>query len=207
VSKAVAPGEVVDIFKAAGLTKPDISILSDEFLAEVKGMPHRNLAVELLQRLLTNEIRIRKRKHLVQARSFAEMLDKTVKAYQNRSLETAKVIEELVRLARELRDAARRGEELSLTDDEAAFYEALEVNDSAVKVLGDETLRTIARELVETLRRNVTIDWTVRQNVRAKLRVLVKRVLRKYGYPPDKQERATQTVLDQAELLADEWAA
>jgi type I restriction enzyme R subunit len=207
VSKAVAPGEVVDIFAAAGLQKPDISILSDEFLAEVRGLRHRNLAVEVLRKLLKEEIKIRGQRHLVQGRSFAELLDRSIRAYQNRATETAQVIEELIRLAKELREAERRGEELGLSDDEAAFYEAFEVNDSAVKVLGDDTLKTIARELVTTVKRNTTIDWTLKESVRAKLRALVRRILRKHGYPPDLQERATQTVLEHAELLADQWAA
>jgi len=206
VSKAVAPEGVVDIFAAAGLKKPDISILSDEFLAEVRGMPQRNLAVELLQKLLKGEIRTRRRKNIVQARSFAEMLEDALRKYQNRAVEAAQVIEELIQLAKEMREADRRGEDLGLSEDELAFYDALETNDSAVKVLGDETLRTIARELVKAVRANVTIDWTVRENVRAQIRVLVKRILRKYGYPPDKQEKATQTVLEQAEVLSQEWA-
>ena len=206
ISKAVVSGDVVDIFAAAGLKKPDISILSDEFLAEVRDMPQRNLAVELLQKLLKGEIRTRSRRNVVQARSFAELLDQAVRKYQNRAIEAAKVIEELIGLARQMREANARGEALGLTDEEVAFYDALETNDSAVKVLGDETLRTIARELVATVRANVTIDWTVRENVRAQLRVLVKRILRKHGYPPDKQEKATQTVLEQAEVLSQEWA-
>ncbi|GAB4297654.1 MAG: type I restriction endonuclease subunit R [Desulfuromonadia bacterium] len=206
ISRAVAPEGVVDIFAAAGLAKPDISILSDEFLAEVRGMPQRNLAVELLQKLLKGELKERRRKNVVQARSFAEMLEQTIRKYQNRAIEAARVIEELIALARQMREANARGEALKLTEDELAFYDALETNDSAVKVLGDETLRAIARELVETVRRNVTIDWTMRENVRANLRVLVKRILRRHGYPPDKQEKATQTVLEQAALLSGEWA-
>ena len=205
VSRAVASDQIVDIFAAAGLKKPDISILSDEFLAEVRAMPHRNLAVELLRKLLSEEIKTRSKRNLVQSRSFAEMLERSIRAYHNRAVEAAQVIEELIKLAKEMRESTRRGELLGLSDDEIAFYEALEVNDSAVKVLGDDTLKTIARELVQTVRGNVSIDWTVRESVRAKLRVLVKRVLRKYGYPPDKQEKATQTVLEQAELIADEW--
>lgn len=169
-------------------------------------MPQRNLAVELLQKLLKGEIRTRGRKNVVQARSFAEMLEQTLRRYQNRAIEAAQVIEELIALARDMREAAARGEELGLSEDEMAFYDALETNDSAVQVLGDETLRGIARELVETVRKNVTIDWTMRENVRAQLRVLVKRILRKYGYPPDKQEKATQTVLEQAALLSAGWA-
>jgi type I restriction enzyme R subunit len=207
ISRAVAPEGVMDIFAAAGLQKPDISILSDQFMSEVRGMPQRNLAVELLQTLLKRELGARRRKNVVQARSFAEMLEQTLRRYQNRAIEAAEVIEELIALAKEMREASARGEELGLSDDELAFYDALETNDSAVKVLGDETLRTIARELVSTVRANVTIDWTLRENVRAHLRVLVKRILRKYGYPPDKQERATQTVLEQAEVLSQEWAA
>jgi type I restriction enzyme R subunit len=206
VSKAVAPEGVIDIFAAAGLKKPDISILSDEFLAEVRGMPQRNLAVELLRKLLSGEIKTRSRKNVVLARSFAEMLEEAIRRYQNRAIETAQVIEELIKLAEEIRTADRRGEEMGLSEDELAFYDALETNDSAVKVLGDETLRNIARELVTAVRKNVTIDWMVRENVRAGLRVIVKRILRNYGYPPDKQEKATLTVLEQAEVLSMEWA-
>ena len=207
VSRAVASEGVIDIFAAAGLERPDISILSDEFLAEVRGLPQRNLAVELLRKLLTGELSTRRRKNVVQARSFAEMLERTIRKYQNRAVEAAQVIEELIQLARDLREADARGEALGLTDDELAFYDALETNDSAVSVLGDETLRGIARELVETVRGNVTIDWTLRENVRANLRRLVKRILRKHGYPPDKQEKATRTVLEQAEVLSAGWAA
>jgi type I restriction enzyme, R subunit len=205
ISRAVASDQVVDIFAAAGLKKPDISILSDEFLAEVKGMSKRNLAVELLRKLLTNEIKTRSRKFLIQSRSFAELLEETLRKYQNRAIETAQVIEELIALAKEIREAGKRGEDLKLSEDEVAFYDALETNDSAVKALGDQNLRFIAQELVKTIRENVTIDWTEKQSVRAKLRVMVKRVLRKYGYPPDKQEKATQTVLQQAELLCADW--
>jgi type I restriction enzyme, R subunit len=207
VSRAVAPEGVVDIFAAAGLQEPDISILSDGFLAEVRGMPQRNLAVELLRKLLSGEIRTRRRKNVVQAKSFSEMLERALRKYQNRAIEAAQVIEELIELAKEMREADRRGEDLGLSEEEVAFYDALETNDSAVKVLGDETLRTIARELVATVRANVTIDWTMRENVRAQLRVYVKRILRKYGYPPDKQEKATLTVLEQAELFSEQWAA
>ena len=207
ISRAVAPEGVIDIFAAAGLEKPDISILSDQFLAEVRGMPQRNLAVELLQKLLKGELATRRRKNVVQARSFAEMLEQTLRRYQNRAIEAAQVIEELISLAREMREANARGEQLGLTEDELAFYDALETNDSAVQVLGDETLRDIARELVDTVRGNVTIDWTLRENVRANLRRLVRRILRKHGYPPDKQEKATRTVLEQAEALSAGWAA
>jgi len=206
ISRAVSPEGVVDIFAAAGLEKPDLSILSDAFLAEVRGMPQRNLAAELLRKLLSSEIRKRQRKNVVQARTFSEMLEQAIKRYQHRAIEAAQVIEELIGLAKEMREADRRGEDLGLTEEEVAFYDALETNDSAVKVLGDETLRTIARELVKAVRANVTIDWTVRENVRAQLRVIVKRILRKYGYPPDKQEKATETVLEQAKVLSEAWA-
>ena len=206
ISRAVASEGVLDIFAAAGLEKPDISVLSDEFLAEVRGMRHRNLAVELLQKLLKGELSARRRKNLVQTRSFAEMLEQSLRRYQNRAIEAAQVIEELIELAKELREADARGEQLGLSEDELAFYDALETNDSAVQVLGDETLREIARDLVDSVRRNVAIDWTIREDVRAFLRSRVKRILRKHGYPPDKQEKATQTVLEQAELLSEGWA-
>jgi type I restriction enzyme R subunit len=206
VSRAIASDKVIDIFDAAGLKKPDISILSDEFLAEVQHLPQRNLAVELLQKLLNNELKIRSKKYLVQSRSFAEMLEATIRKYQNRTIEAAQVIAELIELARQMREGQKRGEELGLTDDEVAFYDALEVNDSAVKVLGEPTLKSIARELVSHVRKSVTIDWTLRESAQAQIRVLVRRILRKYGYPPDKQEKATQTVLEQAKLLCGEWA-
>ncbi len=207
VSRAVASDGVVDIFAAAGLDKPDISILSEDFLAEVQGMKQPNLAVELLQKLLRGEVAVRRRKNVVQARSFADMLERTLRQYRNRAVQAAQVIEELIDLARGLREANARGEEIGLSQEELAFYDALEANDSAVKVLGDEVLRDIARDLVDTVRRNVTVDWTLRENVRAHLRVLVKRVLRQHGYPPDRQEQATQTVLEQAEALSAGWAA
>ncbi len=199
---------MIDVFEAAGLKKPDISILSDEFLAEVRAMPQRNLAVELLQKLLRGEIKTRAKRNVVQARSFRELLEKTLRRYRNRAIETARVIEELIQLAKDLRAAASRGEALGLNDDEVAFYDALGTNPnpSAVAVLGDAQLRTIARELVKTVKGKVTIDWTLRENVRAELRVAVKRILRKYGYPPDLQAKATETVIEQAETLSEGWA-
>ncbi|MCK4548158.1 MAG: HsdR family type I site-specific deoxyribonuclease [Candidatus Eisenbacteria sp.] len=206
LSKAIVSEEVIDIFQAAGLKKPDISLLSEEFLAEVKGLPHKNLAVELLRKLLNDEIRTRTRKNLVQSRSFADMLEQTLQRYRNRAIETAQVIEELIALAKQMREAHRRGEDLGLTEEELAFYDALETNDSAVRVLGDEVLRKIAQELATTVRKNATIDWTLKESTRANLRRLVKRLLRKYKYPPDKQEKATQTVLSQAELFGYEVA-
>ncbi|MEP7136268.1 MAG: type I restriction endonuclease subunit R [Chloroflexota bacterium] len=206
ISRAVASDEVIDIFKSAGLKQPDISILSDEFLADVQNMPQRNVAIELLRKLLNDEIKLRSRKNIVLSRSFADMLERTIRSYQNRAIEVAEVISELIELAREMREANKRGEELKLSEDELAFYDALEVNDSAVKVLGDDTLKDIARELVKSVHENATIDWTMKENVRAKLRVMVRRILRRYGYPPDKQEQATQTVLEQAEVIAKDWA-
>ena len=207
VSKAVAADEVIGIFSAAGLKKPDISILSEEFLLEVQGMPHRILAVELLTKLMKGELAERRRKNVIQARSFAKMLEQTLRRYQNRAVEAAQVIEELIEIAQELRVANARGEDLGLNEDELAFYDALGSNDSTVQVLGDKTLCISARELVKTVRNNVTIDWTVRENVRANLRRLIKRILRKYGYPPDKQENTTLTVLEQAEALSENWTA
>jgi type I restriction enzyme, R subunit len=207
ISRAVAPEGVMDIFAAAGLEKPGISILSEEFLAEARGIPQKNLAVELLRKLLQGELHTQQRTNIVQARSFAEMLQQTIRRYQNRAIEAAQVIEELIQLARDMHQANARGEILGLSEDELAFYDALETNDSAVQVLGDTTLRAIAQELVRTVRANVMIDWALRENVRAQLRVLVKRILRKHGYPPDKQEQATQIVLEQAEVLSSAWAA
>ena len=205
IDRAVAPEGVTDIFAAAGLPKPDISILSDEFLAEVRGMEHRNVAVELLRKLLNGEIATRRRENIVQARSFAEMLEKTLHRYQNRAIEAAQVIEELINLARDMRAADERGEALGLGKEELAFYDALETSDSAVAVLGDEKLRMIAWELVRTVHKNITIDWTRRESVRAKLRAAVKRILNKHGYPPDKREKAAETVLEQAEALSAAW--
>jgi type I restriction enzyme, R subunit len=206
VSQAVASEKVVDVFAAAGLKKPDISILSDAFLAEVRGMPQKNLAIELLRKLLTQEIKVRLRQNVVESRSFSELLERSIRKYQNRAIETAQVIEELIGLAKDIREAETKGQKLGLTPAEVAFYDALGVNDSAVQVLGDEALKAIAREVAEAIRANVTIDWTVKETVRANLRVLVKRILRKHGYPPDKQESAVQTVLEQAEVVAGDWA-
>ncbi len=206
ISKAVASEGVVDIFAEAGLQNPDISVLSDDFLNEVRGMPHRNLAIELLQKLMKGELSTRRRQNVVQSRSFAGMLEDAIRRYQNRTIEAAQVIEELIELAKQMREDFARGDALGLNEDELAFYDALETNDSAVKVLGDDTLKAIAQDLVETVRRNTTIDWTLRESVRAGMRNAVRRILRKHGYPPDKEEKATKTVIEQAELLAEEWA-
>ena len=201
VSDAVASEGVLDIFAAANLDKPDISVLSDDFLAEMRKLPQRNLAVEALQRLLKGELATRRRRNVVQSRSFAEMLEQTLIRYRNRTIEAAQVIEELIKLAHEMRAANARGEQLGLSEDELAFYDALATNESAVQVLGDEQLRVIARELVETVRKNVSIDWTLRESARANLRRMVRRTLNRYGYPPDQQEQAIRTVVEQAELF------
>ena len=205
VSRAVSSTEVVDIFAAAGLDKPDISILSDEFLAEVKQLPQKNLALELLKKLINDEIKTRMRKNVVQARSFAEMLEEAINKYQNRAIEAAEIIEELINLTKEMQKAQKRGEDLGLNDDEIAFYDALGVNDSAVKILGDDTLKLIAQELVKSVKKSISVDWTKRENARAQIRVMVKRILRKYGYPPDMQAKATELVLEQATVLCQEW--
>lgn len=206
LSKAVISDRIIDIFEAAGIQKPELSILSDGFLAEVKEMPQKNLAFEALKKLLNDEIRILSKRNIVQGKSFMDMLDKTIKKYTNRSVEAAQVIEELIDLARKVREEKNRGKQQNMTEDEIAFYDALEVNDSAVKILGDETLRKIALELTEMIRNSVTIDWTQRESVQAAIRLKVKKILRKYGYPPDKEKKATETVLKQAELIAKNWA-
>jgi type I restriction enzyme R subunit len=205
LSDAIVSDEVIDIFDAAGIKKPDISILSDEFLAEVKGMTHKNLALELLKKLLKDEIKTRNKVNLVQSKKFSEMLESSVRNYQNNLITSAQVIDEMIRLAKEIKDADRRGENLGLDFREYAFYSALEVNDNSVAVLGDEILRHIARELVDTVRRNTSIDWTVRENVQAKMRIAVKKILRKHGYPPDMELKATETVIEQAKLLANDF--
>jgi len=207
ISRAIAPEGVIDLFASAGLKKPEISILSDEFLDEVRNMPHHNLAVEVLRKLLEGEIKTLRRKNIVKARSFASMLEQKISQYHNRAIETIRVIEELIALAKEMKEAGARGKQLGLTDEELAFYDALAANDAAVELLGNEKLRAIAQELVKDVRENLTIDWTIRENARAQLRVVVKHILRKHKYPPDKQEQATKTVLEQAEVLTEEWTA
>ena len=206
VSNAVVPEGVIDVFTAAGLKRPDVSILSDEFLEEVKNLEHKNVALELLKRLLNNEILTMQKKFLVKSRSFSEMLEMTIRKYQNQTIESAQVIAELVELAKKIREEKNRGTDLHLSEDEVAFYDALCVNDSAVMELGDDALKQIARELVVMLRKNTTIDWTLKESIQAKLRVMVKKLLKKYNYPPDKQEVATKTVLEQAEILCKDWS-
>ncbi|MFN7865862.1 MAG: type I restriction endonuclease subunit R [Planctomyces sp.] len=207
VSKAiVAEGQIIDVFTAAGLKKPDLGILSDQFLAEVRGLKHRNVAAELLEKLLHDEIKVRSKRNLVQSQLFSDKLKQTLNAYHNRAIATHEVIEELIRLAKELEAAQKRGEELGLTDDEIAFYDALATNESALHAMGDDKLKVIAAELIRMVRKSVTIDWTLRETARAKIRVIVKRILNRWGYPPDLQEEAVKTVLQQAELLCAEWS-
>lgn len=207
VSRAITTeGQVIDVFTAAGLPRPDIGILSDQFLAEVRGLKHKNVAAELLEKLLKDELKVRSRRNLVQSRVFSEKLRQTLNAYHNRAISTMHVIEELIKLAKELDAATKRGEALGLSDDEVAFYDALAANESAVIAMGDDKLKVIAAELITQVRKSVTIDWTLREGARARIRVMVKRILNKYGYPPDLQDEAVKTVLAQAELLSAEWA-
>ncbi len=206
VDEALSSDKVIDIFEAAGIDKPEISgleILSDEFLLEVQGMKHQNLALELLKKLLNDEIKTRSKTNLVKSKKLLEMLEGAIKRYQNNLLTTAEIIQELINIAKEIKEADKEGERLGLTKDEVAFYNALEVNDSAVMVLGDDQLKEIAREITDKVRANATIDWTIRESARARLMVIVKRTLTKWGYPPDKQAKAIETVLKQAELMAD----
>jgi type I restriction enzyme R subunit len=205
IDSAIVSEGVVDIFDAAGLDKPNIGILDDDFLAEVKNLPERNLAVELLERLLEGEIKSRFASNVVQNKKFSDLLTDVVKRYQNRAIETAQVIEELIEMAKKFREASHRGETLGLTEDEVRFYDALADNESAVRELSDETLKKIAQELTENLKQNLTVDWSSRENIRAKLRLMVKRILRKYKYPPDKQESAIELVLQQAKVMGEAW--
>lgn len=207
VDKAVVAEGVVDIFDAAGIKKPDISILSDDFLEEIKGMERKNLAVELLKKILGDEIKTRTKKNLVQSRKLSEMLENAIKRYQNNLFTAAQVIEELIKLAKDIKKEDKRNKDLGLTNDEIAFYDALANNNSAREVMKDETLRDLARLLVEKVKANTSIDWTIKESAQAKLRVIVKRTLKQFGYPPDQQALATENLLKQAELLADEWAA
>jgi type I restriction enzyme R subunit len=206
IGSALVSNEVVDIFNAAGLEKPNIGILDDDFLNEVRNLPERNLAVELLERLLEGEIKTRFATNVVQNNKFSEMLTSVIKRYQNRSIETAQVMEELIAMAKKFKEEAERGASAGLNSDEIAFYDALADNEESVRELGDETLKKIAHELAESLRKNVSVDWAVRDSVRAKLRLLVKRILRKYKYPPVKEEAAVALVMQQAETLSAEWA-
>ncbi len=205
VNQAVESTEVVDIFDAAGIKKPEISLLSEEFLQEVREMKHKNLGLELLKKILNDEIKVRLKFNLTEGKKLLNMLEASIRKYQNNLLTTAEIIEELLTIARQVRGADGLAEKLKLTKDEYAFYTALEVNDSAVKILGDEILKNIAREIADKVRKNATIDWAMKESARAKLMVIVRRTLNKYGYPPDKQQKAIDTVLKQAEVLADYW--
>ncbi len=205
IGNAVVSGDVVDIFEAVGLDKPNIGLLDDAFLAEVRNLPEKNLAVELLERLLEGEIKSRYSTNLAQEKKFSELLANVIKRYQNRSIETAQVIEELIEMAKKFAAASQRGEALGLNDDELAFYDALANNEASVRELGDEILAKIAHELTASLRANVSVDWSSRESVRAKLRILVRRILRKYKYPPDQAEEAAQLILNQAETLCEAW--
>lgn len=207
VSSAITTdGQVIDVFTAAGLARPDIGILSAEFLAEVRGLKHKNVAAELLAKLLKDEIKGRTRRNLVQSQLFSDKLRKTLNAYHNRAIATQEIVEELIKLANEMAEARKRSEQLGLTDDEIAFYDALATNESAIVAMGDDKLKVIAAELISSVRKSVTIDWTLRESARAKIKVLVKRILNRYGYPPDLQEEAVKTVLQQAELMCVDWA-
>lgn len=199
ISKSIYSSGVTDIFSAAGLKKPDISILSDEFLSEVKGLPQKNLAIELLEKLISGELKTKMKQNKIKERQFSEMLDNALKNYKNRGIETAKVIEDLIQMAKDIREASKRGEKLGLTAEELIFYDALELNDSAVKVLGDPVLRRIAIDLVQVIKNNLDVDWSVKETSRAKVRMAIKRILKKYGYPPDLQEKAIEQVIQQAE--------
>ena len=205
VSRAVVSTEIVDILAAAGVKSPDISILSDEFLAEVQQMEKKNLALEALRKLLNDRIRSRSKANVVQTKAFSERLEDAVARYHANAITTAEVLQELIELAKDIRAARQRGEEQGLSDEEIAFYDALAENESAVQIMGDDKLRLIAHELLMSLRENVSVDWAHRDSARARMRVLVKRILRKYGYPPDLQDVAVQTVLQQAEALLSDW--
>ena len=205
IDSAITSDGVLDIFDAAGLDKPNMGILDDAFLVEVKNHPERNLAVELLERLLLGEIKSRFASNVVQNKKFFDLFVDVVKRYQNCTIETAQVIEELIEMAKKSRDASSRGESLGLTEDEIRFYDSLADNESSVRELGDETLKKIAHELTESLKQYLTVDWSARESVRAKLRLMVKRLLRKYKYPPYQQESAIELVLQQEKALGEAW--
>lgn len=206
VSRAVVSTEIVDILAAAGIKSPDISILSDEFLAEVQQMEKKNLALEALRKLINDGIRSRSKANVVQTKAFSERLEDAVARYHANAITTAEVLQELIQLAKDIRAARQRGEEQGLSEDEIAFYDALAENESAIQMMGDDKLKLIAHELLMSLRENVSVDWAHRESARARMRVMVKRILRKYGYPPDLQDTAVQTVLQQAEALSSGWS-
>ena len=205
--KPITSDDVVDVFDAAGIKKPNIEILDEAFLSEIQNMPQKNLAVELLKKLLKDEIRQRTKVNLVQSKTFSALLEDAIKRYHNGIIDTVEFLEKvLIPLAKDIKEADKRGEILNLDYRELAFYDALETNDSAVKILGDDTLREIARELLQSVRNSTTVDWTIKESVQATLRRNIRRILRKHGYPPDLQEKAVQTVIDQAKLLAENLA-
>ena len=205
ISKSVASDGVIDIFSAAGLNKPDISVLSDEFLAEVRGLPQKNLAIELLEKLIRGELKTKMKKNKVQERAFSEMLDNALRNYKNRAIETAKVIDELIKMAGQIKEAHKRGDDLGLSEDELAFYDALDDHETAKNVMGDDILKKIAVELVKAIKTNLDVDWMVKESSRAKVKMSVRKLLKKHGYPPDKSEKATELILEQAEHLCHEW--
>ena len=205
MSKAIESYGIIDIYRELGVKKPEISILSDKFLNEFQNMEYKNLAFEALKKLLSDEIKTRFKDNKIKSKKFTEMLEQAIKKYQNRSIDSAQVVKELIEIAKEVREAQKRGDELGLTEEEIAFYDALADNQSAVDVLGEDILKKIARELTDLLKKKTTIDWKIRDNVRATLRIMVKKLLKKYGYPPDKTQMATELILEQAEILSDKW--
>ena len=207
IDRAVVSTEIVDILAAAGLGTPDISILSEEFLAEVQQMEKKNLALEALKKLLNDEITSCSRSNVVETKRFSDRLEQAVARYHTNAISTVEVLQELINLAREIREARKRGEDEGLSMDEVAFYDALAENESAVDVMGNDSLKVIAHELLSSLKSNITVDWSHRESARARMRVLVKRILRHHGYPPDLQDAAVQTVLQQAEALSAQWAS
>jgi type I restriction enzyme R subunit len=201
ISKSISSNEIVDILGSVGLSKPNIAILSDEFLEEVKGMKQKNLAVELLSRLLKGSIKGFSRRNLVQSKKFSELLDAAIKKYQNRAIETTQVIMELIELAKEISEAEKRGESTGLTADELAFYDALSDNESAKEIMGEDILKQIARDLTASIKSNISVDWAIRESVQAKMKMIIKRLLKKYGYPPDKTAKAVDIVMEQTKLM------
>jgi type I restriction enzyme R subunit len=203
ISRAISSDDVVDILASVGLNKPNIAILSDEFLEEVRGMKQKNLAVELLNRLLKGNIKGFSRRNLVQSKKFSEMLEASILKYQNRTIETTQVIMELIELAKKLSEAEKRGEATGLTEDELAFYDALADNESATEIMGEDILKQIARDLTKSIKNSISVDWTIRESVQARMRMTIKRLLKKYGYPPDKTKKAVEIVLEQTKLMCE----
>lgn len=204
IDKALVSDQVIDVFDAAGIKKPDISILSDEFMEELRNHPHKNIALEVLKKILNDEIKVRAKTNLVKSKSLMEMLENSIKKYHNKIITAAEVIEELIKLSKEIVGSDAEAKYMGLSDYEYAFYTAVANNDSARELMQQEVLRALAVELFRAIKDNVSIDWTMKENVRAKLKVTVKRLLRKFGYPPDMQALATETVLQQAEMIATE---